>query len=171
VKLFAAAVATLFAAAVPSPPSEVDARVVTSCADVPRLAAPTVMDFEAAPAVYVLPESNLPEPGVEWVNGGIQRTYADLGTTAPVLCPGSDTEYYQVRTFQRVASSAMPRCWKYVTETERTGDCAAVPSLYDPSPDDAPAPPIDPDFDEYSPTGPIDGPGEGPGQGTPADKP
>jgi hypothetical protein len=35
----------------------------------------------------------------------------------------------------------------------------------------APTPPIDPGFDEFSPTGPVDGPGEGPGQGTPADKP
>jgi hypothetical protein len=35
----------------------------------------------------------------------------------------------------------------------------------------APAPPVDPDFDEDSPTGPVDGPGEGPGEGTPADRP
>jgi hypothetical protein len=44
-----------------------------------------------------------------------------------------------------------------------------------PEPEDpdtfAPPPAVDPGFDEFSPTGPVDGPGEGPGEGTPADTP
>jgi hypothetical protein len=167
VKIVAAAVAALVAAAVPNPPTDVEINFVTSCADVPRLPAPTVAVFDPSPPVYALPESNVLEPGVVVRDGGLEYTFADQGESVPVLCPGSDTEYYQVRTFTRVSGSGFPRCSKYVVETERTGDCAPVPSLYDPSPDDAPTPDIDPDFDEHSP----EGPGPGPPGATTVDKP
>jgi hypothetical protein len=134
------------------------------------MAAPTVTDFDATPPVYALPESNVLEPGVIARDGGLEYTFADQGTQESFECPDAPGLYYHVRTFQRVASSAFPRCWKLVTETERLGDCKTRPSIYDPSPDDA-VTPVDPEFDEHSPTGPVDGPGEGPGQGTPADKP
>jgi hypothetical protein len=79
------------------------------------------------------------------------------------LCAGSDSAWYFTETVQR--STRLPACWKVVAEP--VSDCAPRASLYDPSPDDAPAPAVDPDFDEHSPTGP----GPGPPGATTGDKP
>ncbi len=126
---------------IPNAPDDV--RLVTSCADVPRPPAPIVMDFDSAPPVYALPESNVLEPGIIARDGGLEYTFADHGTVESFECPEAPGFYYHVRTYQRVASSAFPRCWKLVTETERTGDCKRRPSIYDPSPDDAPMPDVE----------------------------
>jgi hypothetical protein len=146
----------VLALALPNAPA--DFRLITSCDEVARPELARVIEFDPTPAVYALPESNEPYDGIEFVDGGIRYSFIDQGESVPVLCPGSDTVSYQMRTFKRIASSAFPRCWKEVVETERIGDCTAVPSLYDPSPDDAPTPDIDPEFDEHSPEGPGPGP-------------
>jgi hypothetical protein len=68
------------------------------------------------------------------------------------LCPGSDTRWY-------------------FTEQAGCGDSIVVSGCGGPIPEDpdnfASPPPIDPDFDEYSPTGP----GPGPPGATTVDKP
>ncbi len=76
----------------------------------------------------------------------------EICTPEPILsaqyCPGTDTHY----VFMEKTACEKP---KFV-----------VHACTRPAPEDpdnfAPPPNVDPKYDEFSPTGPVDGPGEGP---------
>lgn len=131
-----------------------------TCAEAVRPVPATSTVFDPSPAKYAgpatlegeTPASRPAEPGVVERDGGLEYTFIDKGAAEGALCAGSSTRYYFTQT--RIASSALPRCWKYVTEP--VSDCA------DPAPEDpdtlAPAPPVDPDFNEFDPVGPQPGP-------------
>lgn len=113
----------------------------------------TTIIFAAAVSLAgALVLAQAPEPPVvELCGTDVPRSEAELRA---VECPeGFVGQWYQ----ERAADSCD---WQ-----------PAEPQWQACSPDYAPAPTIDPEFDEHSPTGPVDGPGEGPGEGTPADKP
>lgn len=83
-------------------------------------------------------------------------------------CPNDDTRWYlRAQGWKR---GSYPACgWDLVMLPEGTPAFCTdpQPSMYDPSPDDAPEAPIDPEFDEHSP----EGPGPGPEGALPVDKP
>lgn len=96
----------------------------------------------------VVVSASVPKPPVVCV---------DIPEGDSYFCPVSDTR----RVFAIREACEEPKLWFH--------DCQDPPAE---NPDNfAPPPPVDPAFDEHSPTGPVDGPGEGPGEGTPADKP
>jgi len=82
---------------------------------------------------------------------------ADEPVLTSQFCPGSDTR----RIFMEKVGCEKPKLVFHACTTPPPED----PGNF------APPTPVDPDYDEFSPTGPVDGPGEGPGQGTPADRP
>jgi hypothetical protein len=83
-------------------------------------------------------------------------------------CPNDDTRWYlRAQGWKR---NAFPACdWKLSMLPEQAPEfcTATLETAFTASPDDAPTPPIDPDFDEFSPTGP----GPGPPGATTVDKP
>lgn len=164
--LLAAVVSAILAAAAPKPPTVVFLGDTCANAVRPIPAAFTVFDPDAVhyagPATLEgeTPASWPAEPGVIERDGGVEYTFTDKGEAEPKLCPGSERTFTEVT---RWVTSAYPRCWKQITEVE--GGCEDPPAE-DPE-TIAPAPDVDPDFDEHSPEGPQPGPPGAP----PVDRP
>jgi hypothetical protein len=156
--LFALATVIASAGPIPKAPGG-SAHLNMSCADEPRPVPETFTVFDPNAARYDVADP--PTPGIEVRADGVEYTFTDQGTGEGHLCPLSTTSYYFTST--RIEKGDFPHCWRYVTE--QVSGCEDPPAE---DPDSfAPAPPVDPDFDEHSPNGP----GEGPPGAPTVDKP